>query len=72
MPLLTDVLWHEGADDGLYIAIIDRIHLGLNKSSLLFVGDCKMSVLETRWHLARHQHLYLSSLPLTGATAAAM
>ncbi len=48
MPLSTDVLSGERADDGLYIPIIDRIRFGLNKSGLLFVGDCKMRALETR------------------------
>ena len=72
MPLATEVLSGERADDGLYIPIIDRIQSGLDKKGLLFVGDCKMSALETRWHLARHQQLYLSPLPLTGSTAAAM
>jgi transposase len=72
MPLSTDVLSGERADDGLYIPIIDRIRAGLSKSGLLFVGDCKMSALDTRGHIVRHQHVYLSPLPLTGATAEAM
>ena len=72
MPLATAVLSGERADDGLYLPIIDRIRSGLDKSGLLFVGDCKMSALETRWHLASHQQLYLSPLPLTGSTAEAM
>jgi transposase len=72
MPLATDVLSGERADDGLYIPVIDRIRRGLNTSGLLFVGDCKMSALDTRAHLVRHQHVYLSPLPLTGATAEAM
>ena len=72
MPLSTDVLSGERADDGLYIPVIDRIRAGLNKRGLLFVGDCKMSALETRAHIAGHQHVYLSPLPLTGATAEAM
>ena len=72
MPLATDVLSGERADDGLYIPIIERIRRGLNKTGLLFVGDCKMSALDTRASLARHQDWYLSPLPLTGATAAAM
>jgi hypothetical protein len=38
----------------------------------VFVGDGKMSALETRWHLASHQQLYLSPLALTGSTAQAM
>ena len=72
MPLATDVLSGERADDGLYIPVIDRIRRGLNASGLLFVGDCKMSALDTRAHIAGHQHVYLSPLPLTGATAEAM
>jgi transposase len=72
MPLSTDVLSGERADDGLYIPVIDRIRMGLRTSGLLFVGDCKMSALDTRAHIARHQHVYLSPLPLTGATAEAM
>jgi len=72
MPLSTDVLSGERADDGLYIPIIDRIRAGLSKSGLLFVGDGKMSALDTRGHSVRHQHVYLSPLPFTGATAEAM
>ena len=72
MPLATDVLSGERADDGLYIPLIERMRSGLNKTGLLFVGDCKMSALETRAYLARHQDWYLSPLPLTGATAEAM
>src|SRR5438128_7288530 len=72
MPLSTDVLSGERADDGLYIPIIERIRPGLQTTGLLFVGDCKMSALETRASLARHHDFYLSPLPLTGATAEAM
>jgi transposase len=72
MPLATDVLSGERADDGLYLPLMERIRTGLKTSSLLFVGDCKMSALETRAYLARHQDCYLSPLPLTGATAEAM
>ena len=72
MPLATDVLSGERADDGLYIPLIERMRIGLNKTGLLFVGDCKMSALDTRAYLARHQDWYLSPLPLTGATAEAM
>jgi transposase len=72
MPLATDVLSGQRADDGLYIPILERIRTGLQTPGLLFVGDCKMSALETRAYLARHQDYYLSPLPLTGATAEAM
>ena len=72
MPLATDVLSGERADDGLYLPIIERMRIGLPKTGLLFVGDCKMSALDTRAYLARHQDWYLAPLPLTGATAEAM
>ena len=72
MPLSTDVLSGERADDGLYIPLIERIQAGLQTPGLLLVGDGKMSALDTRAYLARHQDWYLSPLPLTGATAAAM
>lgn len=72
MPLATDVLSGERADDGLYLPIIERMRSGLHKTGRLFVGDCKMSALATRASLAQHQDLYLSPLPLTGATAEAM
>src|SRR5713226_8610719 len=72
MPLSTDGLSGERADDGLYLPIIERIRTGLQTPGLLFVGDCKMSALETRAYLARHQDWYLSPLPLTGTTAEAM
>jgi len=72
MPLATDVLSGERADDGLYIPLIQRIRTGLQTSGLLCVGDCKMSALETRADLARHEDFYLAPLPLTGATAEAM
>jgi transposase len=72
MPLATDVVSGERADDGLYLPIIARIRTGLQSPGLLFVGDCKMSALDTRAYLARHQDWYLSPLPLTGTTAEAM
>ena len=72
MPLATAVVSGERADDGLYGPVIDRLEAGFNQTGLLFVGDCKMSALETRAHLVEHQHYYLSPLPLTGATAQQM
>jgi transposase len=48
MPLATDVLSGERADDGLYIPIMERIRTGLQTTGLLFVGDCKMSAWEIR------------------------
>ncbi len=72
MPLATDVVSGERADDGLYLPIIERLRTGLQTPGLLFVGDGKMSALDTRAYLARHQDGSLSPLPLTGATAEAI
>ena len=72
MPLATDVLSGERADDGLYLPIIERIRHGFQRPGLLFVGDCKMSAFDTRAYLAKHQDWYVSPLPLTGTTAEAM
>src|SRR5712672_1193188 len=72
MPLSTDVLSGERADDGLSIPIIKRIEAGLSPGELLFVGDCKMSAFATRAYMAGRQHGYLAPLPLTGGTVEAM
>jgi transposase len=72
MPLAIDVLSGERADDGLYLPIIQRIEAGMSPTGLLFVGDCKMSALATRAYLAGRQHVYLSPLSLTSATADTM
>src|SRR6267143_6802624 len=60
MPLATDVLSGERADDGLYIPLMARIRAGLNKTGLLFVGDCKMSALDSRTHVVGQHDYYLS------------
>jgi transposase len=72
MPLVTEVVSGETADDGLYAGLIERVDASLNQRGLLFVGDCKMSALETRLDLVTRGHYYLSPLPLTGKTAQAM
>jgi transposase len=72
MPLATDVLSGERADDGLYLTLMERIRTGVKTTGLLFVGDCKMSALATRASIVRHHDWYLSPLPYTGATAEAM
>src|SRR5215471_15060824 len=72
MPLATDVLSGERADDGLYIPLIKRLEAGMSQTGLLLVGDCKMSALSTRAYVVGRQHMSLSPLPLTGATAEAM
>jgi len=69
MPLVSEVVSGETADDGLYLGLIERVDNSLGKAGLLFVGDCKMSALEGRMQIAAGGHRYLSPLPLTGNTA---
>lgn len=72
LPVATDVVSGEQADDGLYVPIIARMLTILTQAGLLFVGDCKMSALATRAYLHRQQHYYLSPLALVGDTATEM
>lgn len=72
MPLVSEVVSGERADDGLYVPVIDRMHQILKKRDVLFCGDCKMSALAIRLHLKGLGNHYLSPLPRTGKTAAAM
>lgn len=68
MPLATQVLSGEQADDGLYVAMFEQLQASLAKPGLLWVGDCKMSALATRLAMQNHQHYYLTVLPRTDTT----
>ena len=72
MPLATDVVSGEKADDPLYIPVIERVHNSLQKTGVLYCGDCKMSALETRTYIRSLDNHYLSPLPLTGKIAEEM
>jgi transposase len=72
MPLATDVVSGEHADDGLYVPIITRIHAVLEKDGVLYVGDCKLSACETRVYIKGLKSHYLCPLPQTGKTPEAM
>lgn len=72
LPVATDVVSGEQADDGLYLPIIQRLLSVLTQAELLFVGDCKLSALVTRGYVHQQGHHYLAPLALTGDTAAAM
>jgi transposase len=63
MPLATDVVSGERADDPLYIPCIERVQQSLARSGLLFVGDCKMAAFDTRAFLALAGDYYLCPLP---------
>jgi transposase len=48
LPVATDIVSGQRADDPLYIPAIARVREGLGHRGLLYVGDCKMGALETR------------------------
>ncbi len=68
LPLATDVVSGEQADDGLYWPIIVRMQRMLARQNVLYVGDCKMSAWETRARIANAGSQYLCPLPRTGTT----
>jgi transposase len=63
MPLATDVVSGERADDPLYIPCVERVQASLDRSGLLIVGDCKMAARETRAFIASKGDYYLCPLP---------
>ena len=72
LPLATQVLAGNLADDGLYIPAVDRVLGMVERKGLLFVGDSKMSALATRAHIHRLEQHYLCPLAQTGETAQEM
>lgn len=62
MPLATDVVSGERADDPLYVPAIGQVREGLGRSGLLYVGDCKMAALATRAFVQAGGDYYLSPL----------
>src|SRR5918999_6252925 len=62
MPLATDVVSGERADDPLYVPCIQRVQASLGRSGLLYVGDCKMASRQTRAWIAAQGAYYLCPL----------
>lgn len=70
LPLATEVVPGNRADDPLYVPILERTFQALKrKKGLLVVGDCKMSARDTRLFIQQSGHQYLMPLPHTGETA---
>jgi transposase len=65
MPLVTDVVSGERADDPLYIPAIRRVRTSLGRHGLLYIGDCKMAALETRAFTQAGGDFYLCPLSAT-------
>ena len=62
MPIATEIVAGNLADDPLYIPAVNRVRKTLNKSGLLYIGDCKMAALSTRAEINRGGDYYLCPL----------
>ena len=65
MPVATDVVPGQRADDPLYIPAIARVQKSLGRRGLLYVGDCKLGALETRAFIQAGGDHYLCPLSET-------
>jgi transposase len=59
MPLVTQVVSGEKADDRLYIPAIQQVRQGLKKRGVLYVGDSKLMSLENRAYIQEGGDYYL-------------
>ncbi|HIP71270.1 MAG TPA: DUF4277 domain-containing protein [Anaerolineae bacterium] len=62
LPLVTDVVAGNKADDPLYIPAYQRVKKIMPEQGMLVVGDSKMSALATRAFIAHNQDYYLTPL----------
>ena len=62
MPVATQVVSGERADDPLYVPAIEQVRKSLAMSGLLYVGDSKMAAQATRASVQAHGDYYLCPL----------
>jgi transposase len=62
MPLATQVVSGERADDPLYIPAIQQVRESLGEHGLLYIGDCKMAAIGTRAFIQAQNDYYLCPL----------
>ena len=62
MPVATQVVSGERADDPLYVPAIEQVRKSLARSGLLYVGDSKMAAQATRAAVQAHGDYYLCPL----------
>ena len=72
VPLASEVLSGEKADDPVYAPLLDRVHQGLGRAGLLYVGDCKMAAEKTRAHIQAQGDFYLCPLSALQVPPAAL
>src|SRR6266516_6009712 len=62
LPVATDVVPGQRADDPLYVPAITRVRASLGRRGLLYVGDCKLGALATRAFIQAGGDYYLCPL----------
>jgi transposase len=72
LPLVTQVVAGNLADDPLYVPAVDRVLQIIDGVGLLFVGDSKMSAMSIRAHIHQLGQHYLCPLAQTGKTGEEM
>ena len=63
MPLATDVVSGERAEDPLYLPFLARVQASFGRHGLFYGGDCKLAAQETRARIAAAGDFYLCPLP---------
>jgi transposase len=72
LPLVTQVLSGERADDPLYVPAIAEVRQGLGRRGLLYIGDSKLGALDTRAFVQAGGDYYLCPLGLVQLPADVM
>lgn len=68
VPILTQTLSGEVADDGLYLPAWQQMCVTLHRTDFLYVADCKAAAIQTRAGITSRQGFYLFPVPMTGET----
>jgi transposase len=68
LPLATQVVDGNEADDPLYEPAIKQVRTILNRKGVLYVGDCKMAASRIRAGIKKAKDYYLMPLPATIVT----
>lgn len=62
MPLVTQVVEGQRADDPLYVPAISQVRQSVGRRGLLYVGDCKLASLKSRAYVEAGGDFYLCPL----------
>ncbi|KAM3104397.1 IS1634 family transposase [Phormidesmis sp. 146-33] len=62
LPIVSEIVAGNAADDPLYAPAVEQVRQTLNVTGLMYVGDCKMSSLNTRYLIASGGDYYLCPL----------